>query len=154
LWEALEAAGIEHDKGIHERYRHDEEREAEEWHRVYGSLERVLYTKYGGQCTTPGCGARECDNSHYGTEGTGRKAHFTRIFRQCRACHIRVGDIGWPAFLAEHPGLDPERECELLEIHWQEHGAEWIAWYYGDDAVDGPPSTVWNHDPRYRGYYP
>lgn len=139
LWAAIEAMCPETGKGIADRLKYDEERAAAEWARKYGSIERVLFVKHGGPCSTPRCGGRPCDNSHYGTEGMGRKAHHTRILRQCRKCHDRVGDIGWPAFLDENPGLDPERECEVLDIHWQEHGADWVAWYYGDDAVPSHP---------------
>ena len=139
LWTAIEAMCPETGKGIADRHKYDEERATKEWARKYGSIERVLFVKHGGKCSTPGCHERECENSHYGVEGMGRKAHYTRILRQCAKCHRRVGDIGWPAFRAENPTLDPERECEVLDIHWLQHGADWIAWYYGDDARPADP---------------
>jgi hypothetical protein len=157
LWEALEAAGIEHDKGIHERYRHDEEREAEEWHRVYGSIERVIWVKRGGRCDVPGCCRTECDNAHIETEGTGRKAHHSRISRLCsgHAGHrAELHRVGRRTFEAAYPPLDLEKCAAWIDHMWTEIGEEWVAAEFGDPDPHGPPSTYYNGDPRDRGYYP
>lgn len=157
LWEALEAAGIPHDKGIHERYRNDEERGAEEWARVFCCPERVLFVK-SLRCAVPHCYARDIDNHHIETGGKGRKAGYDRIIALCRAHHTEWHgpNCGRETFVRRHSTpaypLDIEREAEWTEHMWQTIGEAWVATEFGDP--DPPDVPDWlRSDPRYRGYY-
>lgn len=152
LWAALDAAGIEIDKGIEERHKHDEERAAAEWHRKYGSVERVLFVKHGGRCDVPDCYERLCETAHIETGGTGRKAHHSRTARLCRRHHQELHDTGRETFEAEHD-MSLDICADDLERSWQEYGPQWIAMHYGDPDPGDPTWQRWGGDLRDRGYF-
>ena len=143
LWKALEGAGIEIDKGIFDRLRHDEDRMAEEWQRVYHSPERVAFVK-SLRCCVPNCYRRDIENHHIETGGKGRKAGYDRIVPMCRTHHREWHgpNCGRLTFVERYSTparpLDIEREAEWTEHAWQACGEEWSAQEYGDPHHDDP----------------
>lgn len=119
--------------------RRDALRKEAEFARTYHSEERVLFVKFANRCEVPHCLGRP-ENAHLETEGTSRKAHYTRIAPLCGGHHRnfakslhRMGSVeAFDAVAATNLNVAAAR----LEERWQTEGPAWIAQAQADGSYE------------------